>query len=490
MVMATLRKILNSRCILSIRKRFAVARAFTPLLEPKPYKGAYGGRGSAKSHFFAGELIRRCSRSRLRCVCIREVQNSIRESVRQLLIDKIARFRLGNRFSVFETEIRGRNGSLIIFKGMQSYNSENIKSLEGYYIAWVEEAQNLSETSLRLLRPTIRKAGSELWFSWNPRHETDAVDKFFRGGEPRDDAVLAAVNWHDNPWFPEVLAVEKDSDYASDPEMADHVWGGNYETVSEASYYARLIAEAEREGRIGDFPHDPRKVNTAWDIGIDDYTSIWFLQDDGARVTAVDYHETNGQGAEEIVRAALPELQPESFLVAPALAAIGREAAFRYGEHYFPHDVKLREWGAAGRTRALTLIGLGVKPIRVGAQQGPAERVNATRALLPLMRFNRTRRVMLGLSRLRRYARKQSTTLGGYAGPLHDINSHGADAFGEYAVNSPLIAPKSVAARQRHRCAVAFSWKVRPSSFTKKVSALIFRSQARIPAPPAILIVL
>lgn len=426
-------------------KKVDVPRAFTPLLQPKRYKGAYGGRGSAKSHFFAEQLIQRCINARTRCVCIREVQNSIRESVRQLLIDKIAKFDLGPEFSVLETEIRGANGSLIVFKGMQSYNSENIKSLEGYDIAWVEEAQNLSETSLRLLRPTLRKAGSELWFSWNPRHETDAVDKFFRGGAERADAVLVAVNWHDNPWFPDVLRVEKESDYASDPEMADHVWGGNYEIVSEASYYARLIAEAERQGRIGDFPHDPgRPVATAWDIGIDDYTAIWFLQDDGVRVTAIDYHEASGQGAEEIVRQALPELQPEGEAVAPALAALERERPWHYGTHYLPHDVKLREWGAGGRSRALTLMGLGVKPLHVGALQGPAERINAARALLPLMRFNRTRRVMLGVSRLRRYARKASPSLGGFAGPLHDINSHGADAFGEYAINCLLVAPKPV----------------------------------------------
>lgn len=437
---------------MSTRKKLEVPRAFKPLLQPRRYKGAYGGRGSAKSHFFAGEIIRRCSRARLRCVCIREVQNSIRESVRQLLIDKIGKFGLGAFFTVFETEIRGRNGSLIIFKGMQSFNNENIKSLEGYDIAWVEEAQNLSDSSLRLLRPTIRKPGSELWFSWNPRHETDAVDRFFRGGRHRDDAVLVAVNWHDNPWFPDVLNSEKDSDYASDPEMADHVWGGNYEIVSEASYYARLIADAERQGRIGDFPHDPnRAVDTAWDIGIDDHTAIWFLQDDGVRVTAIDYHEASGQGAEEIVRAALPELQPEWRLIAPALLGVGRERPYVYGEHYFPHDVKLREWGAGGRSRALTLMGLGVKPIRVGALQGPAERVNAARTLLPLMRFNRTKRVMLGLSRLRRYARRQSPTLGGFAGPLHDVNSHGADAFGEYAVNCPLIAPKPPAPAPRPR---------------------------------------
>jgi len=196
--------------------------------------------------------------------------------------------------------------------------------------------------------------------------------------------------------------------------------------------------------------HDRRRpVSTAWDIGIDDYTAIWFFQDDGLSVRAIDYHETSGQGAEQIVREALPELRPVPALIPSALAALGREAPFHYGEHFLPHDVKLREWGAAGRTRALTLMSLGVKPIRVGAQQGPAERVNATRAILPLMRFNRTERVMLGLSRLRRYARRKSTTLGGFAGPLHDINSHGADAFGEYAVNCPLIAPKPVARPKR-----------------------------------------
>ncbi len=423
-------------------------RAFQPLLAPKRYKGAYGGRGAAKSHFFAEQVVLRCMGQATRVVCIREVQNSIKESVRQLIVNKIMQLDLGAQFTILDAEIRGRNGSHIIFKGMQAFNAENIKSLEDYDIAWVEEAQCLSDVSLRLLRPTIRKPGSELWFSWNPRHETDAVDQFFRGGKPRDDAVLVAVSWLDNPWFPEVLLHEKDSDYAANPEMAEHVWGGGYEIFSEASYYARLIADAEKQGRIGDFPHDGnRVVNTAWDIGIDDYTAIWFIQDDGVIATALDYHETSGQGAEEIVSEALPELQPDPLRISAGLAALGRRHPFRYGAHFLPHDVKLREWGAGGRTRALTLMGLGVKPIRVGAQQGPVERINATRILLPLMRFNRTPRVMLGLSRLRRYARKHSTLIGGFAGPLHDINSHGSDAFGEYAVNCALIAPKPVQAK-------------------------------------------
>lgn len=176
----------DSSSFLDIR----VPEAYAPLLKPKRYKGAHGGRGGAKSHFFAEQLVVRCYGKTTRAVYIREVQNSIKESVRQLIVDKIAALKLGAFFEILESEIRGSNGSLIIFRGMQSYNAENIKSLEDYDIAWVEEAQSLSAHPLRLLRPTIRKDGSELWFSWNPRFETDAVDLFFRGGKPRDDATV------------------------------------------------------------------------------------------------------------------------------------------------------------------------------------------------------------------------------------------------------------------------------------------------------------
>jgi len=189
-----------------------VPRAFAPLLKPSRYKGAYGGRGGAKSHFFAEQLILRCFAKQTRAVCIREVQDTIKDSVRQLLVDKIQKLGLGAAFDCLEAEIRGKNGSLIIFRGMQSYNAENIKSLENFDIAWVEEAQTLSDKSLRLLRPTIRSEGSELWFSWNPRHDTDPVDAFFRGAKRHPDSISVSVNWNDNPWFPDVLRQEKNAD--------------------------------------------------------------------------------------------------------------------------------------------------------------------------------------------------------------------------------------------------------------------------------------
>lgn len=162
--------------------------------------------------------------SETRVVCIREVQESIKESVKTLIEQKIQKFGLGAFFNVLETEIRGRNGSLIIFRGMQSI-TRRTSGQRGFVLAWVEEAQTLSDVSWRMLRPTIRKEGSEIWCSWNPRHDTDAIDKFFRGPVPNPEAIVVEVNWPDNPWFPEVLKKEKDHDYGVDPEMADHVWG-------------------------------------------------------------------------------------------------------------------------------------------------------------------------------------------------------------------------------------------------------------------------
>ena len=391
----------------------------------------------------------RCYAGKTRAVCIREVQNTIRESVRQLLIDKIQALGLGSFFDAKEGEIRGRNGSLIVFKGMQTYNAENIKSLEDFDLAWVEEAQTFSEKSLRLLRPTIRKEGSEIWFSWNPRHDSDAVDKFFRGGTPPRNSIVCSVNWHDNPWFPGVLQDEKDQDYANDPEMAEHVWGGGYEIITEAAYYAKHIAALEREGRVGYFPHIAGEpVYTGWDLGIDDYTAVWFAHvlhgADGPRIRVIDYYEASGLGADDILAEGLPEYSADFQDRVAALVELGRSEPFEYGRHFLPHDIGNREWGAGGKTRIQTINALGVPLDKIsrGVAQDPEERVNAVRRLLPICEFHQSKRVMLGLSRLRRYSRKKNEALGTYVGPLHDENSHGADAFGEFAINCGIVAPR------------------------------------------------
>jgi phage terminase large subunit len=408
--------------------RIETPRAYKRLLEPARYKGAYGGRGGAKSHFFAEALIERCIMGPTRWACIREVQNSLKESVQQLLVDKADKFGVASAFKAVDGELRGPNNSLIIFKGMHHYNAETIKSLEGYDGAWVEEAQTFSAKSLRMLRPTIRKDNSELWFSWNPRHDTDAVDAFLRGPNKPKDAIVLPVSWKDNPWFPGVLRDEKDHDYATDPDMANHVWGGGYEIISEGAYYAKLVAKAESDGRVGHFPHDRNlATDTAWDLGVDDYTSVWLIQNDGVKCWAIGYYETSGEGPETIIPAALPK-------------------EYRYGIHYFPHDIKNREWGAGAKSRLETVRELGLKNINIGIPNDPEDRVNAVRRLLPIMAFDQA--ATAGLRRLRGYKRRRIETLGVYGGPLHDENSHGADAFGEYAINCPIV-PKIAPAKPK-----------------------------------------
>lgn len=206
------------------------------------YFAIHGGRGSAKSRSVATALLLRAAKRPLRILCAREIQKSIRDSVKRLLDDEIARLGLGEFYTSLETEIRGANGSLIIFAGLRS-NIESIKSMEGIDIVWVEEAQTVSQGSLDTLIPTIRKPGSQIIFTWNPKAATDPVDAMFRGETAPPGTVCRQVNWQDNPWFPEVLRVEKDYDAKRDPGRYAHVWGGAYLTRSEACVFRNWRVE-------------------------------------------------------------------------------------------------------------------------------------------------------------------------------------------------------------------------------------------------------
>lgn len=222
------------------------ARVFTPLLEPRRYKGAKGGRGSGKSHFFAELLVERCVMdSNTRAVCIREIQSTLKESSKRLIEDKIKALNVERYFEPLHDCIHvldgaGRRRGIIIFMGMQNHTSTSIKSLEGYDIAWVEEAQSLSVTSLKLLRPTIRKKGSELWFSWNPNDPKDAVDALFKANAANDNFMSVEANYWDNPWFPQELEDEMQLDKDTDFDRYLHVWEGQYATNSSARVFKRV----------------------------------------------------------------------------------------------------------------------------------------------------------------------------------------------------------------------------------------------------------
>jgi phage terminase large subunit len=219
------------------------ARSFQFLFRPARYKVGYGGRGSAKSWSFARALILSSASRKERILCGREIQNSIKESVHKLLSDQIEAMGLGDRFSILESEIRGKNGSEFIFAGLRS-NPHKIKSTEGVDKAWIEEAEKVSERSWELLIPTIRKPGSEIWVSFNPDEETDpAYQRFVLNPPP--DAIVQKINWRDNPWFPEELRKEMEYLYRVDPESAAHVWGGECRKVSNAQIFkGKYVIEA------------------------------------------------------------------------------------------------------------------------------------------------------------------------------------------------------------------------------------------------------
>jgi phage terminase large subunit len=207
---------------------------FEPLFKPKRYKVFWGGRGGAKSWNVARWLLLDGATRKLRTLCAREIQNSIKESVHKLLSEQIALMGLESYYQILENEIRGRNGSEFIFYGVRT-NPTKIKSTEGLDRCWIEEAETISERSWELIIPTVRKPGSEIIVTFNPNEDTDPTYRRFILQPPdADDAVVVKVGWEDNPWFPEELRKEKDYLYRVDPEAAAHVWGGECRKVSNA----------------------------------------------------------------------------------------------------------------------------------------------------------------------------------------------------------------------------------------------------------------
>lgn len=312
---------------LSIR-RIETPRVFAPLLQPARYKGAHGGRGSGKSHFFGEYVIEQhIIDQNDSTVCVREVQKSLDQSVKKLLELKIEAMNAGAYFDVQDARIKSTQGSgIIIFQGMQNHTADSIKSLEGYKRAWVEEAQSLSQKSLDLLRPTIRLPGSELLFSWNPNEETDPVDALLRGENPPPDAIVVEANYRDNPYLPDVLRAEMEYDRTRDPDKYRHVWLGEYARNSQARVFRNWKVEefessATATYRLGadwGFSVDPSVLVRCWIDGkrlyidheaymvgceIDQLPDLfarvpdsqkWFITADTARPETISYMQRHG----------------------------------------------------------------------------------------------------------------------------------------------------------------------------------------------------
>lgn len=416
----------------ALRRR--IPEAYAPLLEPARYKGAWGGRGSGKSHFFAEQAIEDAvcfpgdyGQGAL-IVCVREVQKSLKESAKRLIETKLNEFDLGETqgFRVFSDVIKTPGDGLIIFTGMQDHTADSVKSLEGYHRAWVEEAQSLSDRSLTLLRPTIRTEGSELWFSWNPRRPSDAIDQLLRGKAAPTDAKVIQANWRDNPFFPAVLEQERKDCLVNQPERYGHIWEGEYATVLEGAYFAQHLTQARLDGRIGFVARDPLlRIYAVWDIGSAsrkaDATAIWMVQFVGAEVRVLDYYEAVGQPFETHVNWLRDRGYERATCVLPH-DGVKHDTVYQVTPHGF-----LREAAFAVETVPNQGAGAALR------------RIDAVRRMFPAVRFNEDT-TSAGREALGWYHEKRDEARAIGLGPEHDFSSHAADAFGLLAIYHQGVA--------------------------------------------------
>jgi phage terminase large subunit len=401
--------------------RIRTAPVFEPLLQPARYKGGFGGRGSGKSHFFGELLVEECViNPGTRAVCIREVQKTLAQSSKHLIESKIKELGVGSQFEITKDNIGTPGGGVILFQGMQDHTAESIKSLEGCRIAWVEEAQTLSARSLSLLRPTIRAEGSEIWFSWNPRRKVDAVDEFMRGKKP-DNAIVVQANHRDNPWFPDVLEEERKLDLSRYPERYNHIWEGGYAQAFEGAYFARQLAEAKAQGRIGRVAADPLlPVRAFFDLGgagaQADAMSIWLCQFVGQNIYVLDYIE----GQAQVLAYYVNELRAKGYSKAICvLPHDGINANAITGKRYVDH---LRDAGFECD-----------EPVPNQGRGAAGLRIEAVRRVFPRCWFNEST-TEPGRDALGYYHERKDEERSVGLGPEHDWSSHAADAFGLMAI--------------------------------------------------------
>lgn len=401
--------------------KIPTAKIFAPLLKPARYKGVYGGRGSGKSHFFGELLVETCQAERgTLAVCIREAQRTLAQSSKRLIEGKIASLGLGHGFKLYSDKIETPGDGLIIFRGLLDHTADSIKSLEGFRIAWIDEAQSLSARGLALLRPTIRAKNSELWASWNPRRKSDAIDDFLRTRQP-EGALVVKANWRDNPWFPEVLEEERLLDQKLYPERYDHIWEGDYARAFEGAYFAALLSEARAQGRIGKVSADPLlRLRAFIDIGgagaTADAFTIWVVQWVGSEIRVLDYYESVGQVLAFHVNWLRSRGYDDAVLYLPH---DGVAANAITGKRYEDH---LREAGFAVEP-----------PVK---NQGPGAammRIEALRRLAPQLWFNEET-TEPGREALGFYHERKDETRNIGLGPEHDWSSHAADALGLMAI--------------------------------------------------------
>jgi phage terminase large subunit len=405
------------------------------------YRGAFGGRGSGKTRSFAKMTAvhgYRCGAAGIegQILCGREYMNSLDESSLEEIKAAIASEDwLAEYYEVGDKYIRSKDGRIkYTFSGLR-HNLDSIKSKARILLAWVDEAEAVSETAWTKLVPTIREEGSEIWVTWNPEREKSATHQRFRKHAP-DGAKIVELNWRDNPWFPKVLDDERKEDLAKRPEQYDHVWEGGFVTAVEGAYYAKHIQEARSEKRIGNVAADPLMTYRAiWDIGgtgaKSDACSIWIAQFIGREIRWLDYYEAQGQP----LATHITWLRKNGY--ENALCVLPHDGATNDKVHDVSYESALRD------------AGFSVDVIPNQGKGAAMMRVEAARRLFPSMWFNE-QKVKSGLDAIGWYHEKRHDERDIGLGPEHDWSSHGADAFGLGAVVYEAPVERKKPKRQRN----------------------------------------
>jgi phage terminase large subunit len=428
-----------SGLVLVLNAQFPSKLSF--LFSPKRYKVARGGRGSGKSWGFARALLILGAKSKLRILCAREVQRSIKDSVHKLLSDQIEALGLGAFYEVLESTIRGKNGTEFLFAGLSSLTIESIKSFEGVDVCWVEEAQSLSDRSWVILIPTIRKDGSEIWVTFNPDLDDDPTYRRFVETPPAN-CVSIEINYSDNPWFPSVLEDERQHcKRTMSQDDYENIWEGKCKSAVTGAIYAGEIRDAIEKGRVCNVPYDPQlKVHQVWDLGWNDQMSIILAQRHVSEIRVIEYIEENHKTLDY-------------------LSADLKLRRYNWGKVFMPHDGGHGNiLTGASAVKTMQKLGWdmaqsqGTGDARFGIPNIPIETgIKQARMLFPRVYFDRTKAALL-VSRLKRYKRNVPTTTDEPSAPVHDINSHGADDFRYLSLvvpqmsnedMKPIVYPKS-----------------------------------------------
>jgi len=378
------------------------------LFDKARYKIYYGGRGAGKSHSAAKALLVLGAKSQIRVLCAREYQTSIKDSVHKLLCDQISLMGLEGFYEITQTAIKGKNGTEFAFVGLKN-NVANVKSYEGVDYCWVEEASTVSRNSWNVLIPTIRKDGSEIWVTFNPELETDETYQRFVL-RPPEGAVVQKINWNDNPWFPEVLALEKDALKSRDPSAYQTVWEGLCRQTVDGAIFANEMQVAELDGRITKVNYDPTKpVHAIFDLGWADSTAIWFLQFVGMETRLIRYHEDSQKTISHYL-------------------ALMQTYGYMYDTLWLPHDAQNKTLASNGKSIEEIVRAAGHKT-RIIERTPIVDSINAARTIFRNCWFDREN-CYDGLQCLRHYRYEVDPETGQFSrNPLHDQYSHGADAF-------------------------------------------------------------